>query len=72
MAKIIRENLDRPLSAGQVAARSGVAVSTITFMRLRGWSKGGAAAAISDVTVGMFSGVLRSSRSLSDWGCRCQ
>lgn len=40
MARITPEELDRPLSAGQVAARSGVAVSTIHFYEEKGLVKG--------------------------------
>lgn len=40
MAKITREELHRPLSAGQVAARSGVAVSTVHFYEAKGLVKG--------------------------------
>jgi MerR family redox-sensitive transcriptional activator SoxR len=36
LAGINPEELDRPLSAGQVAARSGVAVSTIHFYEAKG------------------------------------
>jgi MerR family redox-sensitive transcriptional activator SoxR len=35
-----QDELDRPLSAGQVAARSGVAVSTIHFYEAKGLLKG--------------------------------
>ena len=45
MAKITPEEFDRPLSAGQVAARSGVAVSTVHFYEakglIRGWRSSG-------------------------------
>lgn len=40
VARITPEELDRPLSAGQVAARSGVAVSTIHFYEAKGLVKG--------------------------------
>jgi MerR family transcriptional regulator, redox-sensitive transcriptional activator SoxR len=40
MARITPEELDRPLSAGQVAARSGVAVSTVHFYEARGLVRG--------------------------------
>ena len=40
MARITAEEYDRPLSAGQVAARSGVAVSTVHFYELKGLIKG--------------------------------
>jgi MerR family transcriptional regulator, redox-sensitive transcriptional activator SoxR len=36
MARITAEEYDRPLSAGQVAARSGVAVSTVHFYEQKG------------------------------------
>jgi MerR family redox-sensitive transcriptional activator SoxR len=36
VARITAEELDRPLSAGQVAARSGVAVSTVHFYETKG------------------------------------
>jgi MerR family transcriptional regulator, redox-sensitive transcriptional activator SoxR len=36
VARITPEELDRPLSAGQVAARSGVAVSTVHFYEAKG------------------------------------
>lgn len=39
MARITPEESDRPLSAGQVAARSGVAVSTIHFYEAKGLIK---------------------------------
>jgi MerR family transcriptional regulator, redox-sensitive transcriptional activator SoxR len=39
VARIAREELDRPLSAGQLAARSGVAVSTIHFYEAKGLVK---------------------------------
>jgi MerR family redox-sensitive transcriptional activator SoxR len=35
-ARIDPEEFDRPLSAGQVAARSGVAVSTVHFYEAKG------------------------------------
>src|SRR5579872_7434008 len=38
-AGIAREKADRPLSAGQVAARSGVAVSTVHFYEAKGLIK---------------------------------
>src|ERR1700720_2447372 len=45
LARITPEELDRPLSAGQLAARSGVAVSTIHFYEakglIRGWRSAG-------------------------------
>ena len=45
MARIAPEDVDRPLSAGQLAARSGVAVSTIHFYEakglIRGWRSAG-------------------------------
>jgi MerR family redox-sensitive transcriptional activator SoxR len=45
MARITAEEYDRPLSAGQVAARSGVAVSTVHFYEskglIRGWRSAG-------------------------------
>jgi MerR family redox-sensitive transcriptional activator SoxR len=45
MARIAPEDVDRPLSAGQLAARSGVAVSTIHFYEakglVRGWRSAG-------------------------------
>src|SRR6202142_2274940 len=45
MARVTPEELDRPLSAGQVAARSGVAVSTVHFYDakglVRGWGSSG-------------------------------
>ena len=37
---ITPEEIDRPLSAGQVAARSGVAVSTVHFYEAKGLVKG--------------------------------
>ena len=40
MAKTTGRAVDRPLSAGQVAARSGVAVSTIHFYESKGLIKG--------------------------------
>src|ERR1700690_4636011 len=40
MARVTPEELDRPLSAGQVAARSGVAVSTVHFYEAKGLVKG--------------------------------
>jgi len=40
VAKITSEELDRPLSTGQVAARSGVAVSTVHFYEAKGLVKG--------------------------------
>jgi MerR family redox-sensitive transcriptional activator SoxR len=40
VARITAEEYDRPLSAGQVAARSGVAVSTVHFYELKGLIKG--------------------------------
>jgi MerR family transcriptional regulator, redox-sensitive transcriptional activator SoxR len=36
VARITPEEVDRPLSAGQVAARSGVAVSTVHFYEAKG------------------------------------
>jgi MerR family transcriptional regulator, redox-sensitive transcriptional activator SoxR len=39
VARIARENVERPLSAGQLAARSGVAVSTVHFYEARGLIK---------------------------------
>ncbi|HYW33646.1 MAG TPA: redox-sensitive transcriptional activator SoxR [Candidatus Bathyarchaeia archaeon] len=39
VAGIAREKADRPLSAGQVAARSGVAVSTVHFYEAKGLIK---------------------------------
>lgn len=36
VARITPEEFDRPLSAGQVAARSGVAVSTVHFYEAKG------------------------------------
>jgi MerR family redox-sensitive transcriptional activator SoxR len=36
VARITPEELDRPLSAGQVATRSGVAVSTVHFYEAKG------------------------------------
>ena len=36
MTRIARDGFDRPLSAGQVAARSGVAVSTVHFYEAKG------------------------------------
>jgi len=45
LARIAPEDVDRPLSAGQLAARSGVAVSTIHFYEakglVRGWRSAG-------------------------------
>jgi MerR family redox-sensitive transcriptional activator SoxR len=45
LARIAPEDVDRPLSAGQLAARSGVAVSTIHFYEakglIRGWRSAG-------------------------------
>ena len=38
-AGIAREKSDRPMSAGQVAARSGVAVSTVHFYEAKGLIK---------------------------------
>ena len=40
MSRITAEEYDRPLSAGQVAARSGVAVSTVHFYERKGLIKG--------------------------------
>ena len=40
MARIRPETIDRPLSAGNVAARSGVAVSTVHFYDTEGLIKG--------------------------------
>ena len=40
MARITPEEFDRPLSPGQVAARSGVAVSTVHFYETKGLIKG--------------------------------
>ena len=40
VARITPEEVDRPLSAGQVAARSGVAVSTVHFYEAKGLVKG--------------------------------
>jgi len=40
VARITPEELDRPLSAGQVAARSGVAVSTVHFYEAKGLVNG--------------------------------
>jgi MerR family transcriptional regulator, redox-sensitive transcriptional activator SoxR len=40
VARITPEELDRPLSAGQVAARSGVAVSTVHFYEAKGLVRG--------------------------------
>jgi MerR family redox-sensitive transcriptional activator SoxR len=40
MAGIERVKIDRPLSAGQLAARSGVAVSTVHFYESKGLIKG--------------------------------
>lgn len=40
VARITPEELDRPLSAGQVAARSGVAVSTVHFYEAKGLVSG--------------------------------
>jgi MerR family redox-sensitive transcriptional activator SoxR len=39
VARMTREEIDRPLSAGQVAERSGVAVSTIHFYEAKGLVK---------------------------------
>jgi MerR family transcriptional regulator, redox-sensitive transcriptional activator SoxR len=39
VARIARENVERPLSAGQLAARSGVAVSTVHFYEAKGLIK---------------------------------
>jgi MerR family redox-sensitive transcriptional activator SoxR len=39
VAGIAREKVDRPMSAGQVAARSGVAVSTVHFYEAKGLIK---------------------------------
>lgn len=45
MAKITPEEYERPLSAGQVAARSGIAVSTVHFYEskslIKGWRSAG-------------------------------
>ena len=45
MPRITPEEINRPLSAGQVAARSGVAVSTVRFYEakglVRGWRSAG-------------------------------
>jgi MerR family transcriptional regulator, redox-sensitive transcriptional activator SoxR len=38
--KVVAGELDRPLSAGQVAARSGVAVSTVHFYEAKGLVSG--------------------------------
>ena len=40
MARFTPEELDRPLSAGQVAARSGVAISTVHFYEAKGLVNG--------------------------------
>jgi MerR family transcriptional regulator, redox-sensitive transcriptional activator SoxR len=40
VTRITPEEIDRPLSAGQVAARSGVAVSTVHFYEAKGLVKG--------------------------------
>ena len=40
IARITPEEFDQPLSAGQVAARSGVAVSTVHFYETKGLIKG--------------------------------
>jgi len=40
MARIAPDETDRPLSAGQLAVRSGVAVSTIHFYEAKGLIKG--------------------------------
>ena len=40
MARITPKELDRPLSAGQVAARSGVAISTVHFYEAKGLVRG--------------------------------
>jgi MerR family redox-sensitive transcriptional activator SoxR len=40
VSRITPEELDRPLSAGQVAARSGVAVSTVHFYEAKGLVSG--------------------------------
>jgi MerR family transcriptional regulator, redox-sensitive transcriptional activator SoxR len=40
VARITAEEFDRPLSPGQVAARSGVAVSTLHFYETKGLIKG--------------------------------
>ena len=40
MARLDAEEIGRPLSAGQVAARSGVAVSTVHFYEAKGLVKG--------------------------------
>jgi MerR family redox-sensitive transcriptional activator SoxR len=40
VARITPEELGRPLSAGQVAARSGVAVSTVHFYEAKGLVRG--------------------------------
>jgi len=40
LARIAPEDVDRPLSAGQLAARSGVAVSTIHFYEAKGMVRG--------------------------------
>ncbi len=40
MARSVPKELDRPLSAGQVAVRSGVAVSTVHFYEAKGLIKG--------------------------------
>jgi MerR family transcriptional regulator, redox-sensitive transcriptional activator SoxR len=44
VARITPEEVDRPLSAGQVAARSGVAVSTVHFYESKGLLKSGRSA----------------------------
>ena len=45
MARITPEEYERPLSAGQVAARSGIAVSTVHFYEakklIKGWRSAG-------------------------------
>jgi MerR family redox-sensitive transcriptional activator SoxR len=40
VARLTPEDIERPLSAGQVAARSGVAVSTVHFYEAKGLVKG--------------------------------
>jgi MerR family redox-sensitive transcriptional activator SoxR len=40
LTRTVPEELDRPLSAGQLAARSGVAVSTIHFYEAKGLIRG--------------------------------
>jgi MerR family redox-sensitive transcriptional activator SoxR len=40
VARIEPEEIDRPLSAGQVAARAGVAVSTVHFYEAKGLIRG--------------------------------